>query len=111
MLDDKNKPGSGNGQNPQEEKTMQHNDWKVYRRNQRMRRIAQEQAQEQDTPDLYASRLKSDDAIEAEIEAMAAEERRVIDRSNEEIVQVFANTVVSDASRHYTAISPARRAA
>ena len=86
---------------------MLNNDWKVYRRNQRMRRIAQEQA----GPDLYASRLKSDDAIEAEIEATEAEERRVIDRANEEIVQAFANAVVSDASRHHTVISPGRRAA
>ena len=74
---------------------MRHNDWKVYRRNQRMRRIAQEQA----APDLYASRLKSDDAIEAEIEAMKAEERRVIDRANEEVVQSFANAVNSPGRR------------
>ena len=67
---------------------MRHNDWKDYRRNQRMRRIAQERA----TPDLYAPRaaLKSDDAIEAEIEAMEAEERRVIDRVNADITQAFA---------------------
>jgi len=70
---------------------MRQNDWKDYRRNQRMRRIAQEQA----TPDLYASRMKSDDAIEAEIEAMEAGERRVIDRANEEIVQSFANAMSS----------------
>jgi hypothetical protein len=67
---------------------MLNNDWKDYRRNQRMRRIAQQQA----TPDFYAPRpaLKSDDAIEAEIEAMEAEESRVIDRANADIAQAFA---------------------
>jgi hypothetical protein len=76
---------------------MLNNDWKVYRRNQRMRRIAQEQA----APDLYAPRpaLRSDDAIETEIEAMKAEERRVIDRANEEVVQSFANAVNSPGRR------------
>jgi len=82
---------------------MLNNDRKVYRRNQRMRRIAQEQA----APDLYASRLKSDDAIEAGIEAMKAEDRRVIDRANEEVVQAFAKAV----SFTNAVKSPGRRAA
>ena len=72
---------------------MLHNDSKDDRRNQRIRRIAQEQA----SPDLYAARaaLKSDDAIEAEIEAMEAEENRAIDRASEEIAQAFAAATVT----------------
>jgi hypothetical protein len=66
---------------------MRQRDWHDYRKRQR-RQIAQAGA----TPDLCVPRpaLKSDDAIEAEIAAMAAEKNRVTDRANAEIAQACA---------------------
>jgi hypothetical protein len=73
------------------------NNWKDYNRRQALRRILPEQA----TPEsLYAPRpAKSEDAIEAEIEAMAAEENRVIDRANADIAQAFAAAAITTTRR------------
>jgi hypothetical protein len=67
---------------------MRPRDWHDYRERRRRRQIAQAEA----ATDLWAPRpaLKSDDAIEAEIAAMAAEKNCVTDQVNAEIAQACA---------------------
>jgi hypothetical protein len=70
---------------------MRHNDWKEYHRAQRQRQLAQLDS----TPNLYAPQamkisLKSDDAIEAEIEAAEKAEQRMVARMNSAISEIFA---------------------
>jgi hypothetical protein len=68
-------------------------EWQQLRARPRQRQIAQEAAM----PCLYAP-LKGEDAIEAELTAVAAEEIWVTEQANEEILRIFAAAEAAERS-------------